>query len=162
MDATPAVRPALRPAAWPDDGDTVRTLFREYAAMLGEDLCFQSFDQELATLPGKYAPPQGNLLLAEVSGEPAGCIALRPLADGACEMKRLFVRPALRGLGLGRLLSEAIIADARTRGFRVMRLDTLKRLEAAIALYRDLGFRTIPAYCANPIADVVYMELDLR
>lgn len=150
--------------ARPDEMDGVRVLFREYEAWLDHDLCFQSFEQELATLPGAYAPPAGRLLLAEVGGETAGVIALRPFAaeDGVCEMKRLWVRPAFQGHGAGRALTTRLIAEARAIGYRAMRLDTLPGpMKPANALYESLGFRDIPAYYANPLADVRYMERDL-
>ena len=149
-------------AAVAADMDDVRTLFREYEAWLDHDLCFQGFAQELASLPGKYAPPSGRLYLAETRGALAGCIALREFAPGVCEMKRLFVRESARGLGLGRALARRVIDDARAIGYRAMRLDTLPdRMASANALYEALGFRDIPAYYANPLPGVRYMELDL-
>jgi ribosomal protein S18 acetylase RimI-like enzyme len=142
-----------------DDMQIARDLFREYAAELAVDLCFQSFDAELAGLPGKYAPPGGRLLIAQSVGSAAGCVALRPLEQGVCEMKRLWVRPAHRGSGLGRRLAEAVIAEAREIGYRTMRLDTLARLVPALALYRSLGFHEIEPYAANPIEGAIFMEL---
>ncbi len=141
----------------------VRTLIREYLDFLGVDLSFQDIETELAGLPGKYAPPSGTLLLASVtrspgSGEAAGCGALRDLGDGICEMKRLFVRPAYRGYGIGRLLAERLLAEGRALGYRAMRLDTLDRLGEAVALYRTLGFRTIPPYCENPLPGAMFWE----
>ncbi len=141
----------------------VRTLIREYLDFLGVDLSFQDIETELAGLPGKYAPPSGTLLLASVtrspgSGEAAGCGALRDLGDGICEMKRLFVRPAYRGYGIGRLLAERLLAEGRALGYRAMRLDTLNRLGEAVALYRTLGFRTIPPYCENPLPGAMFWE----
>ena len=142
--------------------DAVRELFREYEKSLGISLCFQSFDKELAELPGKYAPPRGRLLLAKAGDRYAGCIALRPLADSICEMKRLFVRPGFRGHRLGRRLAEALIAEARAIAYTHMRLDTMPSLMgAAVGLYRDLGFYDIEPYCDNPSPDVLYLEKEL-
>lgn len=142
---------------------TIRTLFREYADSMGLDLEFQGFSAELAGLPGKYAPPAGCLLLAKVGGEPAGCVALRPLGDGVCEMKRLFVRPGHRGLKLGRTLAERVVQEARDLGYESIRLDTIgSRMGDAVALYRALGFREIPPYCDSPFPDALFLELRLR
>ncbi len=142
--------------------EQVRALFVEYAAESKLDLCFQNFEQELARLPGEYAPSKGRLLLAWNGDATAGCVALREFSPGVCEMKRLYVRPAFRKSGLGRKLAEAVIEAARSIGYLTMRLDTLARMQAAVALYESLGFRRIDAYRHNPEADVVYMELDLR
>ena len=142
--------------------EQARELFLEYAKSLGFSLCFQGFDQELAGLPGGYAPPEGRLLLAEFEGQLAGCVALHKLEEGICEMKRLYVRPAFRGKGLGRVLVERIIAEARSLGYQRMRLDTVEPvMKDAVAMYRRFGFREIAPYCVNPQAGVIYMELDL-
>jgi ribosomal protein S18 acetylase RimI-like enzyme len=139
--------------------EEVRELFLEYAAELGFSLCFQGFDTELAELPGKYAPPRGALLLAP--GE--GCVGLRPIDAGTAEMKRLYLRPAARGTGLGRKLALAILGAARERGYQRVVLDTVAgKMDAAIALYRELGFREIAPYYENPIAGAIYLELVLR
>jgi ribosomal protein S18 acetylase RimI-like enzyme len=139
-----------------------RELFVEYAQALGFSLCFQNFDKELAELPGKYAPPAGRLLLAEYEGQLVGCVALRELQPGICEMKRLYLRPQFRGKGFGRALAERIITEARQIGYRHMRLDTVEPLmKDAIEIYRKLGFREVAPYCQNPIAGATYMELNL-
>ncbi len=145
--------------------EATRAIFREYAAGLGVDLCFQNFEAELASLPGEYAAPRGALLLATVNGELAGCGACRALADvdyaNACEMKRLYVRPAFRGLGLGRLLARALMDHAIRAGYSVMLLDTLDDMEAARSLYEALGFEEIPPYYFNPIAGAHYLKAQL-
>ena len=149
----------------PEDLPAVRSIFREYAASLHVDLCFQDFDAELASLPGEYATPRGSLLTALVDGALAGCCALRPLDSvdypNACEMKRLYVRPAFRGLGLGRQLVEATLDAARQAGYACVLLDTLSDMEAARALYEDLGFVEVPPYYHNPIAGAHYLRVKL-
>jgi len=150
-------------ASGPDNLEDVRLLFREYSGSIGISLCFQGFEEELATLPGRYAPPRGAILVTLVDGEPAGCVAMRPLNDpGICEMKRLYVRPGHRGLKFGAALLEAIVQRAREAGYRAMRLDTLPSMERAIAMYERFGFKDIEPYCQNPHEGVRYLELALR
>lgn len=150
------------PARSPAQISQVRELFLEYAESLGFSLCFQSFDEELAGLPGDYAPPEGRLLLAEYEGSPAGCVALHKLEPEICEMKRLYLRPAFRGKGRGRALAERVIAEARSIGYKKMRLDTVEPvMKDAVALYRVFGFKEIAPYRPNPIAGAMYMELEL-
>ena len=140
----------------------IRELFLEYAQSLGFSLCFQSFDQELANLPGDYAPPEGRLILATSNTRPAGCVALHKVTAEICEMKRLYLRPEFRGKGLGRDLAEKIISEARQTGYRKLRLDTVEpRMQKAVAMYRQLGFYEIPPYRPNPIEGALYMELQL-
>lgn len=145
--------------------DATRAIFREYAESLGVDLCFQDFDAELATLPGAYSEPRGALLMAKVDGALAGCCALRPLDTvddpNACEMKRLYVRPQFRGLGLGRQLVEATLDCARRAGYDCLLLDTLSEMEAARALYQELGFWEVPPYYHNPLAGAHYLKVKL-
>jgi putative acetyltransferase len=163
----------ISPARGDDDLAAVARLFREYQISIGVDLCFQGFEEELATLPGHYAPPRGEILMARAGRAAAGVVALRPLPkydgvptdgaprDGACEMKRLYVRPAFRAARLGRQLAERVMAEARRLGYRRIVLDTLKEMTAAQALYRTLGFEEIPAYYKNPLPGVRYFSLAL-
>jgi putative acetyltransferase len=145
--------------------DAVRELFQAYAQSLKIDLCFQNFSQELQALPGEYCPPRGALVAAMVLGHMAGCCAMRPLDTvnypDACEMKRLFIRPSYRGLGLGRLLVEGILDCAHQAGYESTLLDTLNAMEAARTRYHDLGFEEIPPYYFNPIAGPPYLKADL-
>lgn len=137
-----------------------RELFLEYAQSLGFSLCFQNFDKELAELPGDYVPPHGRLLLAHYEGKLAGCVALHPLEEKICEMKRLYLRPEFRGKSLGRALADRIIAEARQIGYERMRLDTVaSAMKDAVVMYRRIGFREIAPYCSNPMPTVLYMEL---
>jgi ribosomal protein S18 acetylase RimI-like enzyme len=155
----------LLQAETPEQIAAVRALFREYAASLTIELCFQNFDAELAGLPGDYAPPGGALLLALVDGQPAGCVAMRPLPDAdhtnACEMKRLFVLRAFRRFGLGRLLAQQLMEAATQAGYSCMLLDTLDEMEAARGLYESLGFEEVPPYYFNPIAGAHYLKAEL-
>lgn len=141
--------------------DEVRTLFREYHKMLGVDLCFQNYEEELASLPGKYLPPDGRLYLIYLEGKLAGCIALRRFDETRCEMKRLFVRPQFRGLRLGQILAQRLIDDAKAIGYQAMVLDTLKSLESAVTMYRRMGFEEVAPYYDNPLNDVLYFQLTL-
>ena len=143
------------------DLTSARQLLIEYADSLDFDLDFQGFDEELANLPGDYVPPKGYLLLAEYKGQLAGCVALRQLEESICEMKRLYVRPEFRGLGIGKALAQFVIEQARTIGYTYMRLDTAPSMQAARALYLSLGFRQISPYRYNPIEGAVFMELEL-
>lgn len=152
----------ITPVESKNDTDIARALFREYETAIGVDLCFQSFEKELADLPGIYAGPKGRLYLLRIDGEVEGCIALRPSGEHDCELKRLYVRPARRGSGAGRLLAERVIADAREIGYERVLLDTLDSMKAAQRLYESLGFVDAAPYTHNPLAGVRYMQLDLR
>jgi len=149
-------------ASTPEQIQQARELFLEYQRWLGVDLCFQSFERELAELPGDYAPPGGRLLLVLLDDKVAGCVALHRLGEGLCEMKRLYLRPEFQGRGLGRQMVEWLIDEARRLGYRRMRLDTIAaKMQSAVRLYRALGFREIAAYRTNPEPSAMYMELDL-
>ena len=150
-------------AETPSEIEQARSLFLEYSEGLGISLCFQNFGKELAELPGAYAPPAGRLFLALSSEQLAGCVALRKLGDGICEMKRLYVRPQFRGMGIGRALTLHLIEEARALRYDVMRLDTLAlQMNAAIKVYRSLGFREIEPYYDNPVEGALFMELGLK
>jgi putative acetyltransferase len=140
----------------------VRDLFTEYAASLGVDVCVQQFEQELAGFPGRYGPPEGRLLIATYAQHDAGCVALRNIGERLCEMKRLYVRPAFRGKGIGRCLAESIMAEAREIGYQRMRLDTLPSMKEALALYRSIGFHEIEPYGEHPIGGTICFELNLQ
>jgi putative acetyltransferase len=161
--STPQI--SLLPALTPEALEAIRVLFQEYQAELTVDLCFQGFAQELASLPGDYQPPGGQLLLAWVDGSAAGCCGFRPLMNSdhvnACEMKRLFVRPAFRRLGLGRLLVDQVMSEARLAGYTTMLLDTLSEMETARSLYQESGFVEVAPYYHNPIAGAHYLKADL-
>jgi ribosomal protein S18 acetylase RimI-like enzyme len=149
-------------ATLPEHIEEARSLFLEYGSSLGFSLCFQSFDEELKNLPGAYGPPSGKLLLLRYADHAAGCVALRRLEAGICEMKRLYVRTGDRGLGLGRMLVERVIAEARSIGYTHMRLDTIaSSMQDAVALYRRVGFQEIAPYSAIPIEGALWMELEL-
>ncbi len=148
-------------ARWPDDRAAVESLFRDYVASLAEDISFQNVDAELSGLPGKYARPGGVVLIAWTGDAPAGAIAYRMVEPGVAEMKRLYVRDGFRGRGIARELANELIEDARGRGYRTMLLDTLASMQAARALYRDLGFVPVAAYYDNPLPGVAYMALEL-
>jgi len=149
-------------AEQPDEIEKIGCLFREYEKFLAVDLCFQDFEEELADLPGKYNAPDGALLMAVDGKEAAGCVALRKLSDDVCEMKRLFIRPKYRGRKLGKMLAEKIIEEAVKRGYSLMYLDTLEKLQEAIQLYKSLGFKETNSYYHNPLPGVLYWKLDLR
>lgn len=148
-------------AEFPRDLPAARKLLLEYAGSLGFDLCFQDFDAELAELPGKFAPPAGRLLLARPNRATVGCVALRPIDDAVCEVKRLYVRPSARGTQLGRRLAERICAEARAAGYRRICLDTLPGMAAAVRLYTAMGFRPIEPYVFNPLPGAMFLGLDL-
>ena len=154
--------PVLRDAVSAADMATARELFLEYQADIGVDLCFQGFQEELATLPGAYARPSGRLLLAEDGSGVLGCVGLRALQGGDAEMKRLYVRPAARGTHLGRRLVSTVLDEARAAGYRRVLLDTLPTMHEAIALYRSLGFTEVAPYCHNPVCGTLYLALELR
>ncbi|RDS82906.1 GNAT family N-acetyltransferase [Dyella monticola] len=151
----------IRHAVFPQDAGEVYRLFREYADSLGVDLGFQRFDDEVASLPGKYAPPAGRLLLAWQGNEVLGCVALRPLHEKSCEMKRLYVRPQARGMQLGRKLAERLCEEARAAGYTRMCLDTLPSMATAQGLYRSMGFEPIEPYVFNPIEGTKFLALVL-
>jgi putative acetyltransferase len=151
----------IRDAEGPGDLELVRTLFLEYARSLDFDLGFQGFEGELAGLPGEYAPPGGALFLAWSGGEAAGCVALRKIDAARCEMKRLYVRPAFRGAGVGRRLAGEVVRRAREAGYRAMRLDTVPGMTEAVALYRSLGFHEIEPYRPNPVPGALFFEFTL-
>ena len=145
-----------------NDIEEVRSLFLEYANSLNFDLCFQGFDEELKSLPGKYSLPGGFILLAKINDDYVGCIALHDLGDNICEMKRLYVRPEFRGLGIGKSLCDNLIEKSRQIGYKKMRLDTIaEKMQSAIKLYKSYGFYEIPAYYHNPEKGVIYMEMIL-
>ena len=163
-----SARIVIAPPRGAADHEAIKALFLEYAGSLGFSLAYQGFDTELAEFPGKYAPPQGALLLARVDGAAAGTVALRQLTPQICEMKRLYVRPAYRGLrttnghSIGRALAVAIVAEARALNYRRLRLDTIAgKMDAAVRLYRSMGFVDIPPYYPSPVPDTAYMELVL-
>ena len=153
--------PVIEHAADPEDVEAVRGLFLEYQESLGVDLCFQGFDRELAELPGDYTPPGGRLIVARDEGTAVACVALRRLDAKTCEMKRLYVQPSHRGLGLGRALAQAVISEARLAGYGRMRLDTLPSMTEAAVLYERLGFRDIEPYTENPVRGARFLQLEL-
>lgn len=146
----------------PEDLPAVRELFEEYGRSLGIDLSFQGFDEELASLPGKYAPPHGAVIVARCDGTPCGCVALRRIDERTSEMKRLYVRPGNRGLRIGAELVTRIIEAAKARGYETMRLDTLPSMGSAVSLYRSFGFQEIEPYIYNPIPGALFMEKSLQ
>lgn len=142
-----------------DDLVQVKSLFSEYSTCI--DLSFQDFDREFATLPGEYAPPSGCILLAKEGSEAVGCVVLRRISEDICEMKRLYVKPQFREKGIGRKLSESMIGEARARGYRIMKLDTLPSMREALRLYESLGFRKTTPYRYNPVKGAVFLQLDI-
>jgi GNAT superfamily N-acetyltransferase len=162
MRVTTAPSIQIVPARFPEDADAVRSILVEYAQSLGFELCFQGFQAELDSLPGRYSPPSGRLLIANTPSGLAGVVALRDLGSGSCEMKRLYIRPAHRGRGLGRRLCESLIAEAHRIGYRAMKLDTVPQMHDAQRLYDRLGFRDTPPYCENPVPGARFMELTLN
>lgn len=150
--------PTIALARGTADTGAAKALCLEYAEALGYSLCFQGFDKEMAEFPGNYVPPRGALFLAKSGGRPVGVVALRDLGDDIAEMKRLYVKPEARGLDLGRRLAETVVTEAKELGYRAIRLDTLPTMTAAIALYRDMGFRDIPAYTHNPVEGALFLE----
>lgn len=152
----------IRPAESPADIARAQELFLEYEKSIGISLCFQNFAEEVASLPGAYAPPDGRLLLAKHVGRLAGCVALRKIGDDVAEMKRLYVRLAFRGMGVGRTLAAAVLAEAKAIGYRAVRLDTLATMREAQALYLSMGFREIPAYNEHPVEGTRFLEKELR
>jgi ribosomal protein S18 acetylase RimI-like enzyme len=160
--AAGAPRLRIAEARWPRDRALVEGLFRDYVASLDADISFQDVTSELAGLPGKYARPSGVVLIAWIGEEAAGAVAYRPVEPGICEMKRLYVRPEFRGRDIGRTLAERLIEEARAAGYRTMVLDTLASMDAALTLYRALGFTPIPAYYDNPLPGATYLGLELQ
>jgi carbonic anhydrase len=149
------------PAHQPEEVEIIRELFREYAESAGDGFCFKGFEEELAALPGDYAPPGGRLYLVYMKYEPAGCVGMRKIQDDTCEMKRLYVRPLHRGKGIGRQLVLQLVKDARKLGYSRMRLDTMPYMKRAQALYRAMGFKRIDSYRADPVPGALYFELNL-
>lgn len=144
-----------------EDLEEIKNLFREYAKFLEISLDFQDFESELAKLPAKYAEPEGAIFLAKIDSQPAACVALWKLEEGICEMKRLYVKPEFQGLGLGKKMAQTIIEEAKGKGYKIMKLDTLRRLKSANYLYASLGFRETKPYNYNPESDVAYFEKEL-